>query len=115
LALLAGVTVAVVEVLQTWYILFVLGHPSMPNSFVIFASVVVQGLIGLLPGNIGGMEGTHLFVFNLLRIGSSASFVYTIILRIGQMAMVMLGLGCIFVWRLEKVRIRGADRNRTDV
>lgn len=114
LALLAGITVALIEVLQTWYILFVLGHPSLPNSFVIFSSVVVQGLIGLLPGNIGGMEGTHLFFFNLLRIGSNASFVYTMILRIGQMAMVVLGLGFIFVWRLEKVRIRGADRNRTD-
>ncbi len=115
LAMLAGMTVAAIEVLQTFYILFVLGHPSLPNSFVIFSTVVVQGLIGLLPGNIGGMEGTHLFIFNLLRIGSNASLVYTIILRIGQLAMVLLGLGFIFVWRLEKVRLRGADRNRTDV
>ena len=95
--------------------MLVLGHPSLPNSFVIFSTVVVQGLIGLLPGNIGGMEGTHLFIFNLLRIGSNASLVYTIILRMGQMTMVLLGLGFIFMWRLEKVRVRGADRNRTDV
>ena len=115
LAMAAGVVVALVEVLQTWYILFVLGHPSLPNSFVIFSTVVIQGLIGLLPGNIGGMEGTHLFIFNLLRIGSNASLVYTIILRLGQMTMVMLGLGFIFLWRLEKVQVRGADRNRTDV
>ena len=115
LAMAAGVVVALVEVLQTWYILFVLGHPSLPNSFVIFSTVVIQGLIGLLPGNIGGMEGTHLFIFNVLRIGSNASLVYTIILRLGQMAMVMLGLGFIFLWRLEKERVRGADRNRTDV
>lgn len=114
-AMTAGVTVAMVEVLQTCYILLVLGHPSLPNSFVIFSTVVVQGLIGLLPGNIGGMEGTHLFIFNLLRIGSNASLVYTIILRMGQMTMVLLGLGFIFMWRLEKVRVRGADRNRTDV
>ncbi len=115
IALAAGVLVAVVEVLQTYYILLVLGHPSLANSFVIFSTVVVQGLIGLLPGNIGGMEGTHLFIFNLLRIGSNASLVYTIILRMGQMTMVLLGLGFIFMWRLEKVRVRGADRNRTDV
>jgi uncharacterized protein (TIRG00374 family) len=115
LAMAAGVLVAVVEVLQTDYILFVLGHPSLPNSFVIYCTVVVQGLIGLLPGNIGGMEGTHLFIFNLLRIGSNASLVYTLILRMGQMTMVLLGLGFIFIWRLEKVRVRGADRNRTDV
>jgi glycosyltransferase 2 family protein len=114
-ALLAGVAVAIIEVLQTWYILFVLGHPSLPNSFVIFSTVVIQGVIGLLPGNIGGMEGTHLFIFNVLRIGSDPSLVYTIILRIGQMTMVLLGLGFIFMWRLEKVRVRGADRNRTDV
>jgi uncharacterized protein (TIRG00374 family) len=114
-ALLLGLSVGAIEVLQTCYILFVLGHPSMPNSFVIFSSVVIQGLIGLLPGNIGGMEGTHLFIFNLLRIGSSASLVYTLILRMGQLTMVLLGLGFIFMWRLEKVRVRGADRNRTDV
>ncbi|HUI71165.1 MAG TPA: flippase-like domain-containing protein [Spirochaetia bacterium] len=114
-ALAAGVLVAFVEVLQTYYLLFVLGHPSLPNSIVIFSTVVVQSLIGLLPGNIGGMEGTHLFIFNILRIGSNASFVYTLILRMGQMCMVLLGLGFILLWRVEKVRIRGADRNRTDV
>ncbi len=116
LAMGAGVAVAVVEVLQTLYILWVLGHPSLPNSFVIFATVVIQGLIGLLPGNIGGMEGTHLFIFNVLRIGSDPSLVYTIILRIGQMTMVLLGLLNIFAWRVDRarVRMRGADRNRTD-
>ena len=116
LAMSAGVLVAVVEVFQTFYILWVLGHPSLANSFVIFATVVIQGLIGLLPGNIGGMEGTHLFIFNILRIGSDPSLVYTIILRIGQMTMVLLGLLNIFAWRVERarVRLRGADRNRTD-
>jgi uncharacterized protein (TIRG00374 family) len=116
LAMGAGVAVAIVEVLQTLYILWVLGHPSLPNSFVIFSTVVVQGLIGLLPGNIGGMEGTHLFIFNLLRIGTDPSLVYTIILRIGQMTMVLMGLLNVFAWRLERARgrLRGADRNRTD-
>ncbi|HVO40932.1 MAG TPA: flippase-like domain-containing protein [Spirochaetia bacterium] len=114
LAMIASFIVAVIEVLQTWYILFVLGHPSLPNSLVIFSTVVVQGLIGLLPGNIGGMEGTHLFIFNLLQIGSNPSLVYTIILRIGQMAMVLLGLLNIFAWRVDRVKVRGADRNRTD-
>jgi uncharacterized protein (TIRG00374 family) len=114
LAMVAGVLVAVVEVFQTLYILFVLGHPSLPNSFVIFATVLVQGLIGLLPGNIGGMEGTHLFIFNVLRIGSEPSLVYTIILRMGQMTMVLLGLMNIVAWRFERARLKGADRNRTD-
>ncbi len=112
--MLAGVAVAVVEVLQTYYILLVLGHPSLPNSFVIFATVVVQGLIGLLPGNIGGMEGTHLFIFNLLRIGSDPSLVYTLILRIGQMTMVLLGLLNIFAWRVDRARVerRRSESNR---
>jgi uncharacterized protein (TIRG00374 family) len=114
LAMLAGVAVSCVEVFQTLYILFVLGHPSLPNSFVIFATVMVQGLVGLLPGNIGGMEGTHLFIFNVLRIGSDPSLVYTIILRMGQMTMVLLGLLNIFAWRFDRARLKGADRNRTD-
>jgi uncharacterized protein (TIRG00374 family) len=116
LAMAAGVAVAIVEVFQTQYILYVLGHPSLPNSFVIFITTAIQGLIGLLPGNIGGMEGTHLFIFNVLHIGSDASIVYTIILRIGQMTMVLLGLLNIVLRRVERARakVRGADRNRTD-
>ena len=114
LSMTAGVAVAVIEVLQTLYILAVLGHASLPNSFVIFSTVVIQGLIGLLPGNIGGMEGTHLFIFNLLWIGSTPSLIYTLILRIGQMTMVLLGVLNIIRWRIAKARERGADRNRTD-
>ena len=114
LAMCAGITVAVIEVLQTYYILSVLGHGSLPNSFVIFATVVIQGLIGLLPGNLGGMEGTHLAIFNILRIGSTQSLVYTIILRIGQMTMVLIGILNIVGWRISKARARGADRIRTD-
>jgi uncharacterized protein (TIRG00374 family) len=113
-AMAAGVSVAVVEVLQTFYILFVLGRARLADSFVIFATVVIQGLIGILPGNIGGMEGTHLFIFNVLSLGSDPSIVYTMILRMGQMTMVLMGLLSIFAWRLGRVGVRGADRNRTD-
>jgi uncharacterized protein (TIRG00374 family) len=114
LALLIGILVAVVEVFQTLYIIWVLGSPDLARSFVIFSTVVIQGLIGLLPGNLGGMEGTHLFIFNVLGLGSTPSLAYTIILRIGQMTMVLLGILNIFVWRIIKVRRRGADRIRTD-
>jgi uncharacterized protein (TIRG00374 family) len=113
-AMLIGTAVAVVEVFQTYYILSVLGYFDLARSFVIFSTVVIQGLIGLLPGNLGGMEGTHLFIFNVLGIGSTRSLVYTIILRIGQMTMVLLGILNIFLWRIVKVRHRGADRIRTD-
>jgi uncharacterized protein (TIRG00374 family) len=113
-AILIGIFVAVVEVFQTLYILAVLGGPDLAKSFVIFSSVVIQGLIGILPGNLGGMEGTHLFVFNILGIGSDRSLVYTIILRIGQLTMVSLGILNVFAWRIAKLRRRGADRIRTD-
>lgn len=113
-AMAAGVSVAVVEVLQTFFILDVLGRASLADSFVIFATVVIQGLIGILPGNIGGMEGTHLFIFNVLSIGSDPSIVYTMILRMGQMTMVLMGLLSIFAWRIGRAGVRGADRNRTD-
>jgi uncharacterized protein (TIRG00374 family) len=116
LAMLTGVTVSVVEVLQTFFILGAL-DPSwaavdrLVRSFVIFATVFIQALVGLLPGNLGGMEGTHLAIFNVLGIGSARSLIYTIILRIGQMAMVLLGILAIVAWRLKR---KGADRNRTD-
>jgi uncharacterized protein (TIRG00374 family) len=114
LAMLLGFAVSVVEVFQTYYILSVLGHAYLPHCFVIFSTVVIQGLIGLLPGNLGGMEGTHLFIFNILWIGSAQSLVYTIILRIGQMTMVLLGILNIIRWRVTTFRRKGADRIRTD-
>jgi uncharacterized protein (TIRG00374 family) len=144
LAMLTGVTVAVVEVLQTFFILGEL-DPSwtagdrLARSFVIFATVFIQALVGILPGNLGGMEGTHLVIFNVLGIGSARSLIYTIILRIGQMSMVLLGILSIVAWRVRRAERfasvperrspavvkrgesplqghlrKGADRNRTD-
>ena len=119
LAMATGVTVSVVEVLQTFFILGVL-DPSweaasrIARSFVIFATVFIQALFGLLPGNLGGMEGTHLAIFNVLGIGSARSLIYTIILRIGQLCMVLLGILSIIAWRLRRAGRKGADRNRTD-
>jgi uncharacterized protein (TIRG00374 family) len=119
LAMLTGVIVAVVEVLQTFFILGVLS-PSweaadrLLKSFVIFATVFIQALVGILPGNLGGMEATHLAIFNVLGIGSSASLIYTIILRIGQMSVVLVGILIIVWWRVRRGERIGADRNRTD-
>jgi len=106
LAMLAGIAITVIEVFQTFYILGVLGHQSLPHSFVIYATVLIQHVIAILPGNLGGMEATHLFIFNVLGIGSTRSFVYTIILRIGQLTMVLLGILHILFRRIRKVRAR---------
>ena len=83
-----------------------MGHQSLPHSFVIYATVLIQHVIAILPGNLGGMEATHLFIFNVLGIGSTRSFVYTIILRIGQLTMVLLGILHILFRRIRKVRAR---------
>ncbi len=100
LAMGVGVLFSAAEVLQTWYVLGVLGHTSAVHPFVIYATIVVQGLVSILPGNIGGMEGVHLFVFTVLGIGSAASLAYTVILRIGQMSFVFVGLVNLFLSRL---------------
>ncbi len=111
LAMGTGVAVALVEVLQTWYILWVISpvwsvSDRSVQSFVIFATVFIQALIGLLPGNLGGMEGTHLVVFSILGIGSTPSLVYTIILRIGQATVTGLGILYIIAWRIRRARSR---------
>jgi uncharacterized protein (TIRG00374 family) len=100
LAMGVGILYSAAEVFQTWYVLGVLGHPSFVHPFVIYATIVVQGLVSILPGNIGGMEGVHLFIFAVLGIGSAASLAYTVILRIGQMSYVFLGLVNLFLSRL---------------
>lgn len=111
LAMILSVLYAVVEVFQTYYLLTVLGTPDIYDSFIIFASVVVQGLTGLLPGNLGGMEGTHLFVFSILWLGSTPSLIYSIILRMGQMSMVLLGIVNLLLSRIFRAGKKGADRN----
>ena len=100
LAMGVGILYSAAEVFQTWYVLGVLGHPSLVQPFVIYATIVVQGLVSILPGNIGGMEGVHLFIFTVLGIGSATSLIYTVILRIGQMSFVFLGLVNLFLSRL---------------
>ncbi len=111
-ALLTGIVIASIEVLQTWYILGVLGQGTLEQSFVIYATVLVQHAVAILPGNLGSMEATHLFIFNVLGLGSTRSFVYTIILRLGQLSMVLLGILNILVRRIEKLRARRVERLR---
>ena len=50
LALGVGILYSAAEVFQTWYVLGVLGHPSFVHPFVIYATIVVQGLVSILPG-----------------------------------------------------------------
>jgi uncharacterized protein (TIRG00374 family) len=113
-ALLAGIAIAGIEVLQTWYILGVLGQGTLEQSFVIYATVLIQHAIAILPGNLGSMEATHLFIFNVLGLGSTKSLVYTIILRLGQLSMVLLGILNILIRRIEKYRAGRVERLRMD-
>jgi uncharacterized protein (TIRG00374 family) len=108
LAMGIGILFSAVEVFQSWYVLAVLGHTSLVHPFVIYATIVVQGLVSILPGNIGGMEGVHLFIFNVLGVGTAFSLIYTVILRIGQMSFVFLGLVNLFVSRLLRTARRRA-------
>jgi glycosyltransferase 2 family protein len=108
LAVAVGVLYSAMEVFQTWYVLGVLGHASLVHPFVIYATIVVQGLVSILPGNLGGMEGVHLFIFTVIGIGSAPSLIYTMILRIGQMSWVFLGLVNLFFSRLFGAAARRA-------
>ena len=114
-AMLTGIAIAVIEVLQTYYILGVLDNPNLTQSFVIYATVLIQHAIAFLPGNLGGMEATHLFIFNVLGIGSTRSFVYTIILRLGQLTMVLLGFMYVLIRRIERVRPGNSHRLHIDL
>jgi len=114
LAVLTGVAITLIEVFQTYYILGVLNHWNLMHSFVIYATVLIQHVVSILPGNLGGMEATHLFIFNVLDIGSTRSLVYTIILRLGQLTMVLLGVSNLLVRHVEKIRVRGDSRLHVD-
>jgi uncharacterized protein (TIRG00374 family) len=107
-AILMAVGIGLIEVLQTLFILHALGAAGIGSSFIIFSSVLFQAIFGILPGNLGGMEGTHAFVFGLLGMGPALGLIYTIILRIGQMVMALLGILNILRWRLLKAAASGS-------
>lgn len=103
-AVAAAMAVAAVEVAQTWFLLAVLGTPSLPHSFAIYASILVQGFTGVLPGNLGGMEGAHMAVFSLLGLAPASGLLYTAMLRSGQSAAVLCGILYIPCRRLAQAR-----------
>jgi uncharacterized protein (TIRG00374 family) len=112
IAFAVAVAISMVEVLQTFFIMAALDHRSLSHSFVIFSSILFQGIAGFLPGNLGVMEGAHLFLFTLLGIGTERSLLYTAVLRLGQVSIVALGLANILRWRIRRrLRVpRGALR-----
>jgi uncharacterized protein (TIRG00374 family) len=110
-ALAIAASIGFDEVMQTFFILKALGCPGIAASFAIYSSILFQGITGLLPGNLGGMEGAHFFLFSLLGLGAERSLVYTAILRLGQMSMVAVGMANILAWRLRRGKARrGAAR-----
>jgi uncharacterized protein (TIRG00374 family) len=114
LAMALGLLLSAVELFQYAYVLAVLDIHSIPNAAIIFFGHVFLGIFSLIPGNVGSMEGVFLFVFNILGLGSDRSLIFSMIMRIGQIVMVLLGVVNILVSRLKKRLGKGADRNRTD-
>jgi uncharacterized protein (TIRG00374 family) len=103
-AVLVSVGIGMLEVMQAFFVLSLLGHASLPCACVVFSSVLLHGIIGILPGNIGGMEGTHILVFGLLGLGPGLAVVYTLVLRVGQMAMVCVGFANLCARRVSRSR-----------
>ena len=110
-ALLVAAAVGIGEVAQALFILEALGCAKVSSAFIIYSSVLIHGVIGVLPGNLGGMEGTHIVVFGLLGLDSARAVLYSALLRIGQMSMVLAGLLTFGVRRLARWR-RAAPRAR---
>jgi uncharacterized protein (TIRG00374 family) len=106
LALGVAALIGFLEVMQTFFILAALGRPGISPSFIIYSSILFQGITGLLPGNLGGMEGTHFFLYSLLGLGVERSLIYTAVLRLGQMSMVAMGMANILAWRLRRGKAR---------
>ena len=87
-----GLAVGFTEVLEVYYILTLLGHYVFVDSFTIFSGALIVALLNLIPGNIGGMEAGHGFVFRLLSIGANKGVVCALLIRMGQLSFVGVGL-----------------------
>jgi uncharacterized protein (TIRG00374 family) len=112
-ALLVAAAVSIVEVAQALFILQALGCADVFSAFVVYSSVLVHGVIGVLPGNLGGMEGTHIVVFGLLGLDSARGILYSVLLRIGQMSLVLAGLLAFGVRRFARSRRAGSLSRRS--
>jgi hypothetical protein len=105
-ALGVAALVGVLEVIQNLYILSLLGIRSIAGAFAIHSNVLVQAVIGLLPGNIGGMEAANAAAFTLLGWGPATSLVYTLIFRLGHLSLVIGGLAALVVSRVRGAILR---------
>ncbi len=99
-----GTWIGLLEVLQTYYILSLLGTQNLIDAFIIFGGTILSAIFTLIPANLGGIEGVNLLLFSLLGIGIENGLTYTIIIRIGQLSFVALGLALLFLNRVLKQR-----------
>ncbi len=101
LAMTIGLTISMIEVCQTYYILCLMQFPSMINAFIIFGSSLFLAIFTIIPANLGGMEGVNLFIFSLLKMGPERGLTYTIILRLGHLSFVAIGLTMLLISRIQ--------------
>jgi uncharacterized protein (TIRG00374 family) len=101
-ALAVAVVIGLVEVGQNLFVLAALGTPSLAGAFAVHTGVLVQGIIGILPGNLGGMEAVNALAFSMFGLDASAGVIYSLVLRMGQLSLVVLGLGVLAASRLRR-------------
>jgi uncharacterized membrane protein YbhN (UPF0104 family) len=112
-ALGVALLVALVEVGQSWFIMSVMGAASLTGALAVTTGTLVQGVIGILPGNMGGMEAVNALAFSLYGLGPSAGVSYSLILRVGQLSLVACGLGVLVISRLGALIRRTAKDDDT--
>jgi hypothetical protein len=101
-ALLVSFAVSLLETAQAGFILWTLGCPSVSHSFILYSTVLIHGVIGVLPGNIGGMEGAYMLAFTLLGLDPGRGVLFALLLRSGQLTMALAGILVIAFRRIVK-------------
>jgi uncharacterized protein (TIRG00374 family) len=92
-AVLFGFSASLIDVLQLSVLLYELGLTLSGAGLVMYAGSALQGSVAFLPGNVGGMEATSMFVFKILGADPGSGIVYALLLRAAQLVWNGVGLG----------------------
>lgn len=101
-----GILAAGTELFQIECLLGGLGFGGAAGAAAMLAASVLGGILSIAPGGAGSQEAAGVLTCTLLGGGAATGVVYSLLMRAGQAAVVLLGLGYLVYRRLRRGRLR---------
>jgi uncharacterized protein (TIRG00374 family) len=105
-----GLVSSGLEVVQIYCLMRALGTFGPGDALTLLATSVLGGIVAVLPGNVGGMEALNMLTFSLIGGGGSVGLIYSLVLRGGQIGVVLIGFLYLLHRKLNRNEASGIGR-----